>query len=331
MGTTLKKNLLLQFILLLLVAVLLLIALSFGDVKVPFGKILSILTGKITSGLDYKIIFEIRLPRLLLAIAVGGGLSVAGATLQAMILNPLAEPYILGISSGGAFGSIVAMLLGLSFLFLQLFSFAGALLVMFLVFGLSKRFSAFNRNALLLTGVMVGAFFSAIILLMMTFLNNSLRSAFFWLMGNLSMSQAKFAPFVLAASFLLSLLLTLNAQKLNLISLGSEQAKYLGVETEKFYLFLYFTSGLIVSILVSVSGIIGFVGLVVPHVCRILFGYDNKVILPSSFFVGAIFLIVADFISRNIAPPMEIPVGAITAIIGAPAFIYLLRKNFYYN
>lgn len=331
MGTTLRKNLVLQLILLGLTVIALLFSLSFGTVSVPFGEIVSSLTGGGHSGLDYKIIREIRLPRVLLAVAVGGGLSVAGAVLQAMILNPLAEPYILGISSGGAFGSILALLLGLSFAFVQLFAFAGALLVMFLVFGLSRRFNSLNQNTLLLTGVMVGAFFSAMILLMMTFLDNSLRSAFFWLMGNLSMSQAKYVPFVLTASVLISLLLTLNSQKLNLIALGGEQAGYLGLSTEKFSLFLYFASGLLVSVMVSVSGIIGFVGLVVPHVCRMLFGYDNKVIVPASFFVGAIFLMIADLVSRSIAPPMEIPVGAITAIIGAPVFIYLLRKGFYFN
>ncbi len=331
MGTTLKKNLVLQLILLGVTVIVLLVALLFGAVKIPFADIPAILTGKTHSGLFYRIIWEIRLPRLLLAVAVGGGLSVAGAVLQAMILNPLSEPYILGISSGGAFGSILAMLLGLSFAFVQIFAFAGALMVMFLVFALSRRFNSFNQNTLLLTGVMAGAFFSAIILLMMTFLNNSLRSAFFWLMGSLSMSQAVYAPYILLTSFLLSFVLVFNSHKLNLLAMGKEQAGFLGLHTEKFNLFLYFTTGLLVSVIVSVSGIIGFVGLVVPHVCRILFGYDNKVILPSSFFVGAIFLIIADLLSRNLAPPMEIPVGAITAITGAPVFVYLLRKNLNYN
>lgn len=318
---------LLVFLLILLIAVIL-TSLFVGSVDITLSDFFNTLFGSKTDNTLSKIIFEIRLPRILLAIAVGGGLSVAGAVFQAILLNPLAEPYILGISSGGAFGAVVAISLNLSFIVVQLFSFAGAIAVIAIVFIVGKRFGELEPNVLILSGVMVGAFFSAIILLIMNFLDDSFRFAIFYLMGNLSVAESSSIYYVLICSIVLSVILILNSYKYNVLSLGSEEAKHLGVNVKFIKNASYLISSILVGAIVSVSGIIGFVGLVVPHICRLVLGIDNRIILPVSFFVGAIFLIIADTIARIVITPSELPVGVITAIIGAPIFIYLLKKKF---
>ncbi len=304
------------------------IGLSAGPVKIGFNDLVPTFFSNNANPIFSQIIFDIRLPRILYAIAVGGGLSIAGAVFQAILMNPLAEPYILGISSGGTFGAVLSFLIGASFLGTQLFSFTGALVVMLLVFVLGKRFGELEPNVLLLTGVMVGAFFSAAILLMMTLLNDSLRTAVFWLMGNLSIADKDNLKFVLPVTFVVSFLLMLNSNKYNLLSLGADSAKQLGVNTTVLRNYTYLLSSLMIGTIVSVSGIIGFVGLLVPHVCRMIFGVDNRIVLPASFFFGASYLILCDTLARTLISPSELPVGAVTAIIGAPVFIYLLRKRF---
>ncbi len=304
------------------------VSLLIGPVNISIKKLLQIITGQIQNTTASEIILSIRLPRILLAIAAGGGLSVAGAVFQSLLMNPLAEPYILGISSGGTFGALLSMLLGLSFLTTQLFSFAGAIVVIFLVFTLGKKFGELQANVLLLSGVMIGAFFSAAILIMMTMLNNSLRSVILWLIGNLSLARSGPVYFVLSISVFVSFVLTLFSQKFNVLSMGSENARHLGINVPFVKNTSYILTSLMVGSIVSVSGIIGFVGLIIPHAVRMLFGVDNRIVIPASFFVGAAFLILSDTLARSIIAPSELPVGAITAIIGAPAFIYLLRKKF---
>lgn len=316
------------FIFFLIMCIAVVIGLSAGPVRIGFNDLIASLFSYNPDQIFTQIIFDIRLPRVLYAIAVGGGLSIAGAVFQAILLNPLAEPYILGISSGGTFGAVLSFLIGASFLGTQLFSFAGALLVMLLVFVLGKRFGELEPNVLLLTGVMVGAFFSAAILLMMTLLNDSLRTAVFWLMGNLSIADKDNLKFVLPVTFVVSFLLMVNSNKYNLLSLGADSAKQLGVNTSLFRNYTYLLSSIMIGTLVSVSGIIGFVGLLVPHVCRMIFGVDNRIVLPASFFFGASYLILCDSLARTLISPSELPVGAVTAIIGAPVFVYLLRKRF---
>ncbi|PKL83819.1 MAG: iron ABC transporter [Ignavibacteriae bacterium HGW-Ignavibacteriae-3] len=313
---------------LILTCITIIIGLSSGPVNIGLKELFSAFFGGNSDQTITKIILEIRLPRVLYAVAVGGGLSIAGAVFQAVLMNPLAEPYILGISSGGTFGAVLSFLIGASFLGTQLLSFSGALIVMIIVFLLGKRFGELEPNVLLLTGVMVGAFFSAAILLMMTMLNDSLRTAVFWLMGNLSIADKENLKFVLPVTFAVSFLLILNSNKYNLLSLGTESAKQLGLNTTFFKNYTYLLSSIMIGTLVSVSGIIGFVGLLVPHVCRMIFGIDNRVVLPASFFIGASYLILCDTLARTIISPSELPVGAVTAIVGAPVFIYLLRKRF---
>lgn len=304
------------------------LGLLMGSVQVTPGEIFQLFFKGDAGETVRQIIMEVRLPRVLLAIAVGGGLSVAGAVFQAILMNPLAEPYILGISSGAAFGTVLALLLGAGFIASQLLSFGGAIGVIALVFIFGSRFGELEPNVLLLSGVMVGAFFSASILMMITFLNESLRTAVFWLMGHLSLADPKSVYVIFPISVVISFLLALNAQRYNVLSLGSETARHLGINTSLLKNVTYIISSLLVGSIVSVSGIIGFVGLLVPHVCRMIFGVDNRIVIPASFFVGASYLTIADTIARTAMSPAEIPVGAITAFLGAPIFIYLLRKRF---
>jgi iron complex transport system permease protein len=202
---------------------------------------------------------------------------------------------------------------------------------MLLVFFLGKRYGDLEPNTLLLSGVMVGAFFSASILLLIIFLNDSLRSAVYWMIGSLTFVKSDNLIFVSIITISISLYLVINSHKYNILALGNETAKTLGVNSTFLKNSTYFAASLLVGVLVSVSGIIGFVGLIVPHVCRLIWGVDNRIIIPTSFFVGAIYLTVADTIARIIISPAELPVGAITAIIGAPVFVYLLRTRFTMN
>ena len=205
------------------------ISLTVGSVDISLTDIFNSLFDNNNHETASQIIFNIRLPRVLLAIAVGGGLSVAGAVFQAILMNPLAEPYILGVSSGGTFGAVLSFLLGLSFLGTQLFAFSGALAVIFLVFMLGKRFGELEPNILLLTGVMVGAFFAASILLMMSMLQDNLRTAVFWLIGNLSLAKSDSVYYVLPITLVVSFILVINSQKYNVLALGAENAKQLGI------------------------------------------------------------------------------------------------------
>lgn len=319
------SRILFLFIFTLIVSV---VSLLIGPVNISLSDVLTSLFSNVKDDTISQIIFDIRLPRILYAVAVGGGLSIAGAAFQAMLMNPLAEPYILGISSGGTFGAVLSFLIGASFLGTQVLSFLGALSVMLIVFILGKRFGEIEPNVLLLSGVMVGAFFSAAILLMMTLLNDSLRTAVFWLIGNLSLADKDNSFLVLSVSISISALLIMLSNKFNVISLGSDYAKQLGVNTNSIKTLTYILTSIMIGTLVSVSGIIGFVGLLIPHLCRIVVGVDNRMIFPASFFIGASYLVIADTIARTIIAPAELPVGAITALIGAPIFIYLLRRRF---
>ena len=314
-----------------LTVVVAIVSLSLGSVNTNIAEILELFLGNADNRQLSQIILNIRLPRILYAVLIGGGLSIAGAVFQAILMNPLAEPYILGISSGGTFGAVLSMVLGLTFIGTQFLAFGGAFLVMLLVFFLGKRYGDLEPNTLLLSGVMVGAFFSASILLLIIFLNDSLRTAIYWMIGSLTFVKSDNLIFISIITILVSLYLMFNSHKFNILALGNETAKTLGVNSSFLKNSTYFAASLLIGVLVSVSGIIGFVGLLVPHVCRLIWGVDNRIIIPTSFFIGAIYLTIADTIARTIISPAELPVGAITAIIGAPVFIYLLRTRFTMN
>lgn len=307
-----------------------LLALSLGSVPVSMSSIAGALTGSGTvSTPDRTIILDIRLPRLLLAIIVGAGLSVAGLVFQALLRNPLAEPYILGISSGGTVGAILAMSLaaGSGVFTVPLASFAGSAAVMGIVYAAAHRRGRLDTYTLLLAGVMIGAFFNALVLLVVAVVNQELRSAFLWLMGNLSGASPGSVAVVSVPVILASLALYTQAKGFNLIATGEEAAMQLGVNVRLLKKSAYLLASFITGMVVSVSGVVGFVGLIIPHICRMLFGPDHRLLFPASFLAGAIFMVLADLISRIALAPTEIPVGAVTAAIGAPLFVYLLRKG----
>lgn len=324
---TLRRLTVILSFLFLFMGALAFLGISAGSVAVPPGNVLSALVGGDVPAADRTIILELRLPRVLLALLVGAALSVAGVVFQALLRNPLAEPYILGISSGGTVGAVIAISLSLGVLLVPMSSFAGSALVMLLVYSLAHRRGQLDTDTLLLAGVMIGAFFNAAVLLTVAVFNEELRNAFLWLMGNLSGARIDsllvIAPVVVVASAALFL----HARNYNAISTGDETAMQLGVNVRRVKRLSYILASLITGVVVSVSGVVGFVGLIIPHTCRMLFGPDHRLLLPASALLGASFLVAADTLARTVLAPAEIPVGAITAAIGAPLFVYLLRKS----
>lgn len=316
---------------LLLVALFLIgiVALSYGTVTYSVREVWNSLVAGESEESAVVILRGIRLPRILLAMVIGAGLSVAGATFQALLRNVLAEPYILGISSGGAAGAVLAVVLNVGFsnFSVPLFSLVGSGLVMTLVYGIGHRRGFMDPNALLLSGVMAGAFFNAIILLLVALFNQETRTAYLWLLGNLG--SADYPALLLVSIPVISacVVLFFHSKSLNLMAMGEETAAFLGAEVATLKRRSYFLASLITGLAVSVSGIIGFVGLIIPHLCRLLFGADHRLLLPASFLAGAIFLVLCDFVSRVALAPTEIPVGAITAVIGVPVFVYLLKRR----
>jgi len=262
-----------------------------------------------------------------LAYFIGGALSISGGVFQSILRNSLAEPYILGVSGGGTFGAVLAMLIGLPFLGVQAMAFAGSIGVIGLVYLLSKRYGELSSDVMLLTGVMISAFFGSLILLMFTFLGDNLRDAIYWIIGSVATQKVETLVYIIPIIVVCSFLIIIQSFKLNILSLGDEQAKVLGLNANFIKKYFYIITSLMVGTVVSISGLIGFVGLIIPHIVRLIFGLDNRIVLPASFFIGAIYLTIADTISRTIIYPVELPVGAITSIIGAPIFIFLLRRD----
>lgn len=275
------------------------------------------------------VLVEIRLPRVLTALFVGGGLAVSGVVFQVLLRNVLADPYILGVSSGASVGALIAIASGLSSIMLAaqpLLAFFTALLVVAAVYRLGLR-ASIEDNTLLLSGVMIGAFLSAIILGLVTTMDRPIRSALFWLIGYLGNATMKEALILIPGVSLLLVLLFFLAGRMNVMALGTEAAGHLGLSVRRHQVWFYLLASLMTALVVSFAGAIGFVGLLVPHVVRRIFGPDHRLLLPLSFFLGAIFLIISDLVARTVIAPAELPVGAVTAALGAPLFIYLLRRK----
>lgn len=326
---TAKYTLSVTLILFLILFTVSLLSAIVGQNKIDFSILLSILNNEEASSISHRILFDIRLPRILLAILVGGGLSIAGVVFQALLKNPLAEPYILGISSGASVGTLIAIMVGFNLWFIAtpFFAFTGSLLVVVLVYFLGRRYGALDTNTMLLSGVMIGSFLNAIVLFLISFIGQPVRNALIWLLGNLSNADIRSVLVITPIVILASLIIYLYSVKLNLIATGDEFALQLGVSVNRLKKITYVLSSVIVGSVVSLSGAIGFVGLIIPHACRIVLGPDHRILLPASFFTGAIFIVIMDLLSRTILYPVEIPVGALTAIIGAPIFIFLLRRH----
>lgn len=275
--------------------------------------------------------FSVRLPRIFFAGIVGASLSIGGVVFQAMLRNPLADPYVLGISGGSALGAIAGIIIGASsfYLGIPLLAFCGALVTVLLVFVVAgKTRGPLLDNSLLLSGVVVNAFFSAAILFFLSIADSmELHSITFWLMGDLS--RASFHEILLAAICLFSgfMIIYFQARKLNLIVQGEETALQLGVNIERTKQLLLIVTSLITAVAVSMAGIIGFVGIMVPHMMRLVFGSDHRLLLPAAALFGAGFLVIADTVARLVLAPAELPVGVITALCGAPYFIFLLKRK----
>jgi ABC-type Fe3+-siderophore transport system permease subunit len=317
------------FLLLLLVVI---VASVIGSQHLPLVQSLCALSRAGDCGLSAEqkaILLEIRFPRILLAGAVGMCLASAGAAYQALLRNPLAEPYLLGVSNGAAVGTMVSLV----FLAGQdwtrpVFAFAGALIASFAVYQLARGRAGASPERLILAGVIVTTFLSSAIVFITTMMDATrIRSFTFWLLGDLSGSTSGLLVIALVVSISGSLVLTAYARPLNLLMLGERDAFDLGVEVSRVRFGVFLSAGLLVGTSVASSGSVGYVGLVVPHLIRLSFGSDNRLVIPAAALAGASFVIVADLVARTLIAPRELPVGAITALIGAPLFIYLLKRG----
>lgn len=302
---------------------------SIGSVKVPISTLWNIGADEIATNIFWKI----RMPRVILAGLVGASLAISGAAFQALLKNPLADPYTLGVSSGASVGAVATLFFSISVPFLGMytlpvFSMIGAFGTMLLVILFAKLVDrSMKMETLILTGIIFSSFLGSVISLMIALTGEELRQIISWLLGSVSMrgwSYVQMAlPFILIGTFLL----WLNRRELNAMLFGEERAKHLGVDVKKRKMMILIGGSMLTGSAVAVSGTIGFVGLVVPHMTRLLFGSDNRHVLPLSFINGASLLIICDLVSRTIIAPTELPIGIITAFIGAPVFAFIFFKQ----
>lgn len=310
----------------LLALTALVLALAVGSVSVSPAELPSILFGN-GEGVTREIVLQLRLPRALAAFVVGGLLALAGVQMQVLLGNPLADPYVLGISGGAAVGALLALLAGGATLVVNAAALGGAVGAMVLVFGLAHGSGAWSPTRLLLTGVVVAAGFGAAISFLLAVApQHNLPGMLFWLMGDLSHADhALPALLILVLGLLLSLP---QARNLNLLASGELQASVLGVSVAPLRLRLYLLASLLTAAAVTIGGSIGFVGLVVPHMLRLLLGSDHRLLLPASVLSGGILLLLADTLARTVIAPQQLPVGVLTALVGVPLFLYLLQRGY---
>jgi len=320
------------------------ISLNVGSVRIPANKALTLIAHRLTGGGSVEdslevVLFSVRLPRILLGSLVGAALATAGAAFQSMLRNPLADPYVLGVSTGASLGtilySIFAGWLGFSitaggFVFARpMAAFLGAALTVGAVYVIAgNRRPGGNSQRLLLAGIVLASFLSSINVFLLTSVNQAdIRGIFYWLIGDLSRPvDASIWP-VIGLVLVGVILLYLLSHSLNLIGMGEEDAMILGVEVRKVKTSVYVIASLITGAVVSVSGPIAYIGLICPHLGRMMFGSDNRILIPTVFLFGAIFTLFADTLARTVLSPAELPVGIVTALCGAPLFIYLLRRR----
>ncbi len=317
--------------LIILLVVSVILSLSVGEMNLGFSDIFRILGGSHDTT-EFTILSQIRFPRVLLGIAVGGALSLSGILLQGVYRNPLVEPYTLGISGGASLGVAFAIVLGLhqhlgSYI-LPMSGFAGAFLMIFLVYSISSRSGRINIQSMLLTGVMISFIASSSMMLLMAITSaENLHGIIFWIMGSLDEPDMSLiyttlllAVATLAASYLF-------VQPLNALRLGEEKAKHLGINTDTTIKLLFLLASLLAGVCVAVAGVIGFVGLIIPHLMRLWVGSDFRILLISSFLSGSIFLVLSDIIARTIISPNELPIGVITGIIGGIVFLLMMSRS----
>lgn len=296
-----------------------------GSVALAPGAVFATLAGH-GSSLDRALVLSLRLPRSLAAFATGGLLGIAGALMQVLLRNPLADPYVLGVSGGAAAGALLAVLAGLGTAAATGTAFAGALVTMLVVFVLAHGRGSWAPTRLLLTGVVVAAGWGAVVSLLLALSpNTTLRSMLFWLMGDLAYRSAWHVPLaVLAAALVLGIPV---ARPLNVLARGELRARALGVAVRPLTLGIYVAASLLTAVAVVEAGTIGFVGLIVPHMIRLVAGSDHRVVLPGAALGGGTLLTVADLLARSVAAPRDLPVGVVTAALGVPLFLYLLLRT----
>jgi iron complex transport system permease protein len=317
-------------VILLLVAV---ISLSFGSINLSPLRVMKVIFSQGDTSQSLNVIVkQIRLPRIILSFLVGAGLSIAGVVFQGVIRNPMVDPYIVGISAGAGTGVTLAIVLNLQFSFLffntlPLMAFFGSLITVYIVYNLAKTKDKVPVVTFLLAGVAVGFVLNALMSFLMVIGTRDLQKIIYWLLGSLSSSSWTDIKLMLPYFLLGNIIIVFFLKDLNLILLGETSAQHLGVDVEKSKKYLIVGASLVTASVVSVSGSIGFIGLIVPHIARMLVGPDHKKLYPTAAVLGGIFLIISDDLARILLSPMEIPVGIITALTGGPYFIYLLRKT----
>jgi len=315
---------------LLLVAV---ISLSFGSLNLSPLRVMKVLFSPSDTSQSLNVIIkQIRLPRIILSFLVGAGLSIAGVVFQGVIRNPMVDPYIVGISAGAGTGVTLAIVLNLHFSFLffntlPLMAFIGSLITVYIVYNLAKTKDKVPVVTFLLAGVAVGFVLNALMSFLMVIGTRDLQKIVYWLLGSLSTASWSDIKLMLPYFLIGNIIIIFFLKDLNLILLGERSAQHLGVDVEKSKKYLIIGASLVTASVVSVSGSIGFIGLIVPHIARLLVGPDHKKLYPTAAILGGIFLIISDDLARIVLSPMEVPVGIITALTGGPYFIYLLRKT----
>jgi iron complex transport system permease protein len=328
-----KKKLILQITLAFTVLIVVMLICSLkGPQQISLKSVFAPSSASNSINPDYEIFMHVRLPRIILACIVGAALAGSGVVFQVLLRNPLADPYILGISSGAGLGSIIAVVSGFSWTLwgrspIAVFAFIGAIGTIWLVWFIGRLTGKSNVTGLLLAGVVVNAFFSAVIMFLISVTQSSkVYSTIFWLMGNISEEDILVlwmgAGFIIAGTIALFYI----SPQLNAISFGIDDARSMGINTSRIQLTAFAIAALTTSIAVCLSGLIGFVGLIVPHGVRLVFGPDHRQLLPLSSIAGAIFLVIADTLARTIIAPAQLPVGVITAVVGGPFFLLLLIK-----
>jgi len=321
-----------------LLVVTMLAAAGIGSIDVPLGDTWRIITrhitGRSTTGLDpveNQIIWNFRVPRVLLAALAGAGLAIAGVVLQALVANPLADPYVLGISSGASTGAVLVMTgsaATLGGIGVSAAAFGGAVVATVLVFALGRRGGRLSPLRLVLSGVAIGYLFTAATGYIQLKANpNELRQVMFWLLGSVAGARWDQLPVVATVVVTVTVGLLLYGRRLNALVTGDEQATALGIDVNRLRVGLLAASALLTAVVIAVTGGVGFVGLLVPHIVRLAFGADHRRLLPLSALVGAIFLVAVDLLARTADAPNEIPLGVFTAVVGAPVLLWLLRRD----
>ncbi len=319
----------------------LLAGISIGTISVPIRDIFMIISAKIfrselpqtIDSMYTNIVFSIRLPRVLLALLVGSSLAIAGASFQGLLRNPLADPYTLGVSSGASVGAVITLFFNLSLpvvgkFSLPFLSIIFSILTVFLVLWFAQKVEKTMKvETIILTGIIFSSFLGSLLSLMIALTGEELRQIIGWLLGSVSMRGWDYLLIIIPFFLIGVILLLFNSKELNGMSFGEEQAQHIGISVQRRKLVILISGSVLTGAAVAVSGTIGFVGLVIPHFLRRIAGHDHRHLLPLSLIVGGGFLVLADLLSRTIIAPTELPIGVITALIGAPMFAYILLKR----